>query len=345
MSDITITIKSSGDAKHEVSIAGDATVLQLKEKIAAVADVPADRQRLIYSGKVLKDGETISSYKVQSGHTIHLVKSAAKPSAPAASASTASNNESNTGAAAAASTGAPTNIALGQGAFNPLADLTGARYAGYTQLPSASMFGPDGGMNSGMPDPEQLTEMMSNPMFQESMNAMLSNPQMLDYMINQNPQLRAMGPQARQMLQSPMFRQMMSNPEMMRSMMEMSRNAGLGGAGANAFAAPGANPTVGSTEESSASSETPSAGNTRAAANPFASLFPNGMPPIDPMALFGGGAGSAPQETDNRPPEERYESQLRQLNDMGFFDFDQNVAALRRSGGSVQGAIEYLLLQ
>lgn len=348
MSDIKITIKSSGDAKHEVSIAGDATVLQLKEKIAEIADVPADRQRLIYSGKVLKDGETLNSYKVQSGHTIHLVKSAAKPAASVAPASTgasASNNGSNTGAAAAASTGAPTNIALGQGAFNPLADLTGARYAGYTQLPSASMFGPDGGMNSGMPDPEQLTEMMSNPMFQESMNAMLSNPQMLDFMINQNPQLRAMGPQARQMLQSPMFRQMMSNPEMMRSMMELGRNSGLGGAGANAFAAPGANPTVGSTDESSTSEQTPGSGNAGAAANPFASLFPNGMPPIDPMALFGGGAGSTPQETDNRPPEERYESQLGQLNDMGFFDFDQNVAALRRSGGSVQGAIEYLLQQ
>lgn len=45
---------------------------------------------------------------------------------------------------------------------------------------------------------------------------------------------------------------------------------------------------------------------------------------------------------DNRPPEERYESQLRQLNDMGFFDFDRNIEALRRSGGSVQGAIEHL---
>ena len=42
-------------------------------------------------------------------------------------------------------------------------------------------------------------------------------------------------------------------------------------------------------------------------------------------------------------PEERYADQLRQLNDMGFFDFDRNVAALRRSGGSVQGAIEHLL--
>ena len=56
---------------------------------------------------------------------------------------------------------------------------------------------------------------------------------------------------------------------------------------------------------------------------------------------FGGGFASPPP--DNRPPEERYAEQLRQLNDMGFYDFDQNVAALRRSGGSVQGAIQHLL--
>ena len=46
---------------------------------------------------------------------------------------------------------------------------------------------------------------------------------------------------------------------------------------------------------------------------------------------------------DNRPPEERYENELRQLNDMGFYEFERNVQALRRSGGSVQGAVEYLL--
>jgi ubiquilin len=46
---------------------------------------------------------------------------------------------------------------------------------------------------------------------------------------------------------------------------------------------------------------------------------------------------------DTRPPEERYADQLRQLNDMGFFDFDRNIQALRRSGGSVQGAVDYLL--
>jgi len=105
-------------------------------------------------------------------------------------------------------------------------------------------------------------------------------------------------------------------------------------------------------------------------ANPFAALFgaapaggspgaqnPFGLPPISPEALqqmmqmmggMGGAggmgsAGSPPPPADNRPPEERYADQLRQLNDMGFFDFDRNVAALRRSGGSVQGAIEHLL--
>ena len=59
--------------------------------------------------------------------------------------------------------------------------------------------------------------------------------------------------------------------------------------------------------------------------------------------MMGGAPAAQPAAPDNRPPEERYETQLRQLNDMGFFEFDRNVAALRRSGGSVQGALDALL--
>ncbi|KAL6449831.1 DSK2 Ubiquitin domain-containing protein DSK2 [Candida maltosa Xu316] len=335
---ITVTIKSSGDKKYEVTFDPSITVSELKTLVEEKSEIPASSQRLIYSGKVLKDNETIASYKVQNGHTIHLVKSAGASSSatPAASSSAATTQPGNTSASNTQGTAAiPSNIAAGQGSFNPLADLTGARYAGYSQLPSASMFGPDGGMNSNIPDPDQLNSMMSNPMFQQQMQAMLSDPQMLDFMIQQNPQLRAMGPQVREMLQSPFFRQMLSNPQMMRSMMEMGR----GQAGqANAFPAPGANPTTG---------EAATNANANANANPFASLFPNGVPPVDMSALFGGagaGAGGVPAApVDNRPPEERYENQLRQLNDMGFYDFDRNVEALRRTGGSVQGAIEYLL--
>ncbi|RLV91452.1 Ubiquitin domain-containing protein DSK2 [Spathaspora sp. JA1] len=365
MSDpITVTIKSSGDKKYEVTFDVTITVLELKELIAQQAEIPAESQRLIYSGKVLKDGETVSSYKVQNGHTIHLVKSISKSSGNASS-STTSNTTASTSTPQPQQQAVPSNIASGQGSFNPLADLTGARYAGYTQLPSASMFGPDGGMNANLPDPEQISQMMSNPLVQQQMNAMLSDPQMLDFMIQQNPQLRAMGPQVREMLQSPMFRQMFTNPEMMRMMMQMGGRGGagpFGGADAatGGFPAPGANPnfdgpasgdaSTGNTTDASAGTTPGTATGTgtaagtgagAAAANPFASLFPNGIPPIDPSALFGGAPPAAP--VDNRPPEERYENQLRQLNDMGFFDFDRNVEALRRTGGSVQGAIEYLL--
>lgn len=70
-------------------------------------------------------------------------------------------------------------------------------------------------------------------------------------------------------------------------------------------------------------------GSPATAQNPFAALF-------NPW-------GTPPQPADNRPPEERYAEQLRQLNDMGFYEFERNVRALRRSGGSVQGAVEYLL--
>lgn len=347
MSTMKVHIKSSGDKKYEVTVDASSTIEDLKVIISAEADVPPERQRLIYSGKVLKDTETVASYKIQDGHTIHLVKSAA-PKAEAAAGST-SPTGSTTGASSPANSGSvPSNLAAGQGSFNPLADLTGARYAGYTQLPSASMFGPDGGMGA-FPDPEQMNDMMSSPMFQEQMNALLLNPEMLDFMINQNPQLRAMGPQVRTMLQSPMFRAMLLNPETLRSMMNMSRQQ-AGASTGGAFPAPGLNPTLGGDSASGAATSTDSASTPGAAAggaaNPFASLFPNGMPPVDPFAMFGGagaGAGGAAAAQDDRPPEVRYESQLGQLNDMGFFDFDQNVAALRRSGGNVQGAVEFLL--
>lgn len=122
---------------------------------------------------------------------------------------------------------------------------------------------------------------------------------------------------------------------------------------------PGSGTTPGQTSDQTGatpSGNTPSTQN-QAPANPFAALFPPqtgtqanpfGMNPemmqqMMQMLGGGGGGGAAPAPADTRPPEDRYAEQLRQLNDMGFYDFDRNVAALRRSGGSVQGAVEYLL--
>ena len=139
---ITFNVKSSSDAKYILTVPLTLTVLDLKQKLASseYADIPPERQRLIYSGRVLKDPDTLALYKIKEGNTVHLVKGAASNQRqnPANQGSTATSGSGSTA-------GVPTNIAAGTG-NNPLAGLTGARYAGFAQLPGAGMFGPDGGV-------------------------------------------------------------------------------------------------------------------------------------------------------------------------------------------------------
>jgi ubiquitin len=46
---------------------------------------------------------------------------------------------------------------------------------------------------------------------------------------------------------------------------------------------------------------------------------------------------------DGRPPEERYAVQLAALNEMGFWDIEENIRTLRICGGNVNAAVERLL--
>jgi len=60
-------------------------------------------------------------------------------------------------------------------------------------------------------------------------------------------------------------------------------------------------------------------------------------------AGYGMGSPPVPAPSDPRPPEERFQVQLQQLQDMGFINASQNVRALLATGGNVQGAVEYIL--
>ncbi|KAM3515817.1 hypothetical protein MY11210_000588 [Beauveria gryllotalpidicola] len=414
---ITFKVKTSSEGVHAITMPDSASVLDLKNKLAGddYENVPVDRQRLIYSGRVMKNDDALATYKIKPNNIIHMVKSAASnPPQPASSAS------------APAPQALPTNMASGT-ANNPLAGLTGARYAGHqVNFPGMDLFGPDGGMGPPMNE-ESMARMMSDPNVQQTMNEALNNPDFVNMLIQSNPMLRDM-PNARELITSPFMREMMSNPAMLSNAMRLGRDLRAGdpsfpepgatdttpqnpadassnGAQAqgqgqqNPFAGP-ANPFVnpfgagpvpgmsfsdmmqsltaagfgGADAGAGPGARTRSEGQGEAGAgagvnaqNPFAALFPGGT-----AGAGGGGGGGNPfgmspeqlqhmsqimrtmtgnqaggaspaAPPDNRPPEERYEEQLRQLNDMGFFDFDRNVAALRRSGGSVQGAVEHLL--
>lgn len=75
MADIVITIKCSNADKADISCNTGVTIAELKNLVAEKLNIPPTQQRLIYKGRILKDESTLEQYDVQTGHTIHLVKS------------------------------------------------------------------------------------------------------------------------------------------------------------------------------------------------------------------------------------------------------------------------------
>ena len=185
--------------------------------------------------------------------------------------------------------------------------------------PFASMFG--GGMGAGMGagmntrDPDQMLtqmeQMLDNPVMSQMMQQMMSNPQVFQNMIDTDPQLRQMAdanPGMREMLQNPEVVRQMTNPETLRSQLQMMRTMqGMGMGGPMGLGSMGM-----------------------------------GMRGMGGGAPMGSQSGGVPRQP-TRPPEELYASQLQQMKDMGFFDEAQNIRVLTQCMGNVSAAIERLL--
>ena len=200
------------------------------------------------------------------------------------------------------------------------------------------------GLPPGM-DIEQLTQLMENPMMQQMMDSLLSNPQTLQAMINSDPSMRAAmenNPQMAQVLQNPEMLRTMMNPEVMRSMRQLQNAFGGMGMGAT----PGATPTAPGT----GAGQTPNTGQTpsptpQAAGGMDAGAQMNGfMAMMNAMAAGGApGTNTAQPQMTQEQLEEMYSTQLQQLRDMGFLDKSMCLQALQQSRGNVSAAIENLL--
>lgn len=78
-STFAITIRTLTGKTFEVQVTLESTIAYLKERIQDREGIPPDQQRLIFAGKQIEDDNTIQSYSIGSGASIHLVLRLRKP--------------------------------------------------------------------------------------------------------------------------------------------------------------------------------------------------------------------------------------------------------------------------
>ena len=275
-----LNIQGSSEKKFTVECQNSDSVTDLKIQIAKEMDCGKENLRLIYAGRILKDEETLESYKVQGGHTIHVVKTGlvSKPQTLSPPAVTSSTSPTQKLTESSKSSTSPTSQPV------QLPNFTGTGLSGMASGPGFPGMLGNGGLEPSAEEMAQMSQMMQNPEAMESIiNLMTSNPELMQNVFAMNPRFQSLPPE---------MRQMMANPDFLRLAMSMNSSTMTAGGQANAF---------------------------------------------------GQFSPAATAAVSSEPPEVRFQNQLAQLNDMGFFDAGENIRALLATGGNVNAAIERLL--
>lgn len=187
-----------------------------------------------------------------------------------------------------------------------------------------------GNMFGAMPDANHLSQLMQNPAINQMMQSLLSNPQYMNQILNLNPQLRGMldsNTQLREMFQNPNFLRQLTSPDTLQQLLTFQQSL------------------LSQLGRQQTTQETGQAGGAAGAPDSAPAPAPNNAGLEMLLNMFGGlGAGSlAVPQRPNVPPEELYSTQLSQLQEMGFFDTQENIRALIATAGNVHAAVERLL--
>ncbi|XP_040188116.1 ubiquilin-4 [Rana temporaria] len=199
-------------------------------------------------------------------------------------------------------------------------------------------------------NPQLMQSMISAPYMRSMMQTLAQNPDFAAQMIGNNPilagnpqlqeQLRLQLPVFLQQMQNPEALSVISNPRAMQALLQIQQGLqtlqteapGLLSS-SGGFSIPGVPPA--STASTAPDNTTPS---TPGSASPAGGSSNAQQQMMQQMIQLLAG-GSSPGQT----PEMRFQSQLDQLNAMGFINREANLQALIATGGDINAAIERLL--
>lgn len=207
---ITVHIKTPKN-KETVQVVPNATVRSFKALVSDKFGAPADKICLIFSGKILKDEETLDRLDIRDGLTVHLViknnnTPKQEPPSPSSTPTTTTTTQSNT-------TNAP--------------------------APPVNPFGaPGAGGMGGMGGLQNLMQMSNNPqMLEQAQQQLMQNPELMQQLMNSAPFQSMMNnpeifrefflnsPQMQSVLERhPEIGHVLNNPQLMRQAMELARN-------------------------------------------------------------------------------------------------------------------------
>lgn len=193
---ISVTVKTPKE-KEVVEVAENASVKEFKDIVAPKFNSEPDQLCLIFAGKIMKDGDTLTQHNIKDGLTIHLVIRA-KPKA----------NESGPSRP-------PADVNATPFGLGPLGGLIGLESMGVN---SSNFMELQNRMQTELfSNPDMFRQMLDNPLVQTLMN----DPENMRSLITSNPQMQEL------MERNPEINHMMNNPELLRQTMELARNPSM----------------------------------------------------------------------------------------------------------------------
>ncbi|OXA62641.1 ubiquilin-1 [Folsomia candida] len=211
-----ITVKTPKE-QHTIEISSTATVQEFRVRVAEQFNQPPELLCLIFSGKIMKDEESLVQHKLSDGFVVHLViKSAASRS------SQQEPSQSNVSSSGTTSSSATQNTTQSGGGFGLGGNVPNNPSNPFAAFGIPDLLGGGGGGGGGlgqmqqelMSNPEMMQQLMDSPFVQGIMN----NPDIIRSMLNANPSIQQL------LERNPELNHVLNNPEVLRQSINLARN-------------------------------------------------------------------------------------------------------------------------